>query len=197
MNNGFNILIVGVGGQGALLASRVLGNYALLKGFDCKLSEVHGMSQRGGSVVTHFKMSKKVYSPVIEPKQADILLAFEALECGRYSHYVKDGGLIIANTQKILPVSVISGGYEYSHNILDELKRGGLNVNVLNAADIALKAGNIKALNIVMIGFTAALAGMDFDTITEAVKISVPKKTLKINLIALEFGYKYKEVNNV
>lgn len=193
MDNGLNILIVGVGGQGALLASRVLGNYALLKGYDCKLSEVHGMSQRGGSVVTHFKMGEKVYSPVIEPKQADILLAFEALECGRYAHYVKDGGLIIANTQKILPVSVTSGGYEYRHDILNELKSQDLNVNELDAADIALKAGNIKALNIVMIGFTAALSGLDYYTITEAVKKSVPRKTLNINLTALDYGYKLKQ----
>ena len=104
-----NVLIAGVGGQGTLLASRVLGRYALAQGSDCKLSEVHGMSQRGGSVVTHVKMGEKVYSPVIEPGGADVLLAFEALEAARYAHYVKKGGMIIVSTQKIMPMSVVTG----------------------------------------------------------------------------------------
>lgn len=189
MESSYKILIAGVGGQGTLLASRVLGQYAGLCGYDCKLSEVHGMAQRGGSVVTHFIMGEKVYSPIIEPKQADMLLAFEALEGGRYAHFVKEGGIMISNTQKIMPITVIGGDFEYRHDILGELKQKGVNVREVNAAEIALQAGSVKAVNIVMIGYAAHQADLNFDKIKEAVKNSVPPKTLDINLKALELGF--------
>jgi indolepyruvate ferredoxin oxidoreductase beta subunit len=189
MDTSCKILIAGVGGQGTLLASRVLGQYAGISGYDCKLSEVHGMAQRGGSVVTHFIMGKKVYSPIIEPRQADMLLAFEALEGGRYAHYVKDGGIIIANTQMIMPITVINGDFEYRRGILDELKQKGLNVREIDAAQVAQQAGSVKAVNIVMIGYAAHLAGLNYDIIKEAVNKCVPPKTLGINLKALELGF--------
>ena len=143
--NSVNIIISGVGGQGTLLASRVLGNYAEKCGYDCKLSEVHGMAQRGGSVVTYVKMGEKVYSPVIEQGGADVMLAFEKIEAGRYSHFLKKDGIIIASTQEIMPMPVITGGDKYPADILNELTEKGLKVTQIDAAGLAEKAGSIKA----------------------------------------------------
>ena len=184
-----NILIAGVGGQGTLLASRVLGRYALLSGSDCKLSEVHGMSQRGGSVVTHVRIADKVYSPVIEAEGADVLLAFEALEAARYTHYVKKGGIIIANTQKIMPMSVVTGAAKYPEDVLDKLTELDYNIVKIDAAGIAEGAGNIRAANIVMIGCMAKLLGIGFEEMKKAIEESVPQKSLDINLRAFEAGY--------
>lgn len=184
-----NILIAGVGGQGTLLASRVLGSYALKCGLDCKLSEVHGMAQRGGSVVTHVKMGKKIFSPVISPGEADVLIAFEALESGRYAHFVNKDGIIIASTQKIMPMSVVTGGAAYPHAMLDNLALQGYNITKTDAVAIALNAGNLKALNIVMIGCLAKLKNLNVDIVKEAIKESVPEKTLAVNLKAFELGF--------
>lgn len=184
-----NILIAGVGGQGTLLASRVLGNYALLKDLDCKLSEVHGMSQRGGSVVTHVKMGKKIYSPVISSGEADIIIAFEALEAARYSGCLKNGGMIIANEQNIMPMPVVTGEAKYPYGILDELKEKGLNVVKVNALKIAESIGNIKAVNIIILGKAAKVLGLDKEVMLCAIKESVPQKSLDINVKAFEIGY--------
>ena len=184
-----NILIAGVGGQGTLLASRVLGSYALKCGFDCKLSEVHGMAQRGGSVVTHVKMGEKIYSPIISEGDADVLLAFERIEAGRYAHYVKKDGVIIANTQVILPMSVVTGGESYPYDILEKLSQKNYTVIKTDAADLAKKCGNIKATNIVLIGCLAKMLSFDLDKIKQAITDSVPSKTLQINLKAFELGY--------
>ena len=184
-----NVLIAGVGGQGTLLASRVLGRYALAQGSDCKLSEVHGMSQRGGSVVTHVKMGEKVYSPVIEPGGADVLLAFEALEAARYAHYVKKGGMIIVSTQKIMPMSVVTGSAKYPGDILDKLTEMGYNVVKVDAVGTAERAGNIRAANIVMIGCMAKLLKIDYGQMRKAVGESVPQKSLEVNLKAFEEGF--------
>ena len=132
-----NILIVGVGGQGTLLASRVLGNYAVLTGQDCKLSEVHGMSQRGGSVVTHVRVGKDILSPIVAVGDADIIIAFEKLEALRWRHFLKKDGMMVVNDQEILPMPVITGAMEYPQDITGQLKQMNYNTLVINAAELA------------------------------------------------------------
>lgn len=184
-----NIVISGVGGQGTLLASRVLGSYAEYSGYDCKLSEVHGMAQRGGSVVTYVKMGEKIFSPVIEPGDADVLLAFEKIEAGRYSHYIKKNGVIISSTQEIMPMPVIGGSEMYPKDILDELSEKGLKVLKIDADGLALSSGSIKSANIVLIGCLTKAAKLNKEVMLQAVKDCVPQKSLAINLKAFEYGY--------
>ncbi|MGI6701442.1 MAG: indolepyruvate oxidoreductase subunit beta [Christensenellales bacterium] len=184
-----NILIAGVGGQGTLLASRVLGEYARIKGYDCKLSEVHGMAQRGGSVVTHVRIGDKVNSPVIEAGGADIIIAFEELEALRVRHYLKEGGIMLINSQKIMPMPVITGKQNYPENIVSGLIADGVKAISINAAEIAQNCGNIKAANIVMIGKMSILTGISLDDMKEVITNTVPKKFLDINLCALQAGY--------
>lgn len=186
-----NILIAAVGGQGALLASRILGELALELNFDVKVSEVHGMSQRGGSVVTYVKFGKKVYSPIIEKGAADVVLAFEKLEGARYAEYLKAGGTLIVNDQKIAPMPVIVGESTYPDLVFDD--PGSLNIKVVpvNAARIAREAGNIKAVNVVLIGLLAQLSGFEKEKWTAALKRAVPPKFLELNLKAFEMGYSY------
>lgn len=184
-----NILIVGVGGQGTLLASRVLGAFAMGRGLDCKLSEVHGMAQRGGSVVTHVKISDKVYSPIIAEGDADIILAFEELEAMRAKHYLKKDGLIIINNQQIYPMPVITGAMKYPENIIDKLQSEGIRIEVIPALDIAFKVGNVKTANTVMIGRLARLMNVSIDEMKQVVSQVVPNKFLDVNILALEAGY--------
>lgn len=184
-----NILIVGVGGQGTLLASRILGALAALKGDDCKLSEIHGMSQRGGSVVTNVKIAPKVQSPIIGLRDADIILAFEKLEALRYTNYLKEGGTIVVNSQEILPMPCITGAREYPRNIEDELKARAGKVICVNALQIAEEIGNLKCVNVVMIGALAKNLGIGFDDIAAALKAAVKPKLYDINLVALTKGY--------
>jgi indolepyruvate ferredoxin oxidoreductase beta subunit len=148
------VMIVGVGGQGTLLASRILGNTVINEGFDVKVSEVHGMSQRGGSVVTYVKYGDKVFSPIIGKGEADIILAFEMLEAYRALPYLKKGGKIIVNTQKIDPMPVITGAMEYPENIENTLSEKA-DVTFIDALELAQKAGNFKAVNVVLIGVMA------------------------------------------
>lgn len=185
----YNILIAGVGGQGTLLASRILGNYAQLLKADCKLSEVHGMAQRGGSVVTYVKISDKVYSPVIAEGDADVLIAFEQLEALRWAYNVKKGGTVIVNTQKIMPLPVIIGNAEYPPEILETLKKGNFNLYDVDALAIATECGNSKAVNTVMIGKLAKIINLDYETLKKALTLSVPEKLKDINLLALEKSY--------
>ena len=145
-----NIMIVGVGGQGTLLASRILGNTVINEGFDVKVSEVHGMSQRGGSVVTYVKYGEKVFSPVIDKGQADIILAFEKLEAYRAMPYLKKGGKMIVNVQEIDPMPVITGAAKYPENIVEKLKEN-IDVKDVDALSLAISAGNPKAVNVVFI----------------------------------------------
>lgn len=184
-----NILTVGVGGQGTLLASRVLGKYAEMKNLDCKLSEVHGMAQRGGSVVTHIKIDKLVYSPLVEEGSADIVLSFEALEALRWAHYVKREGCIITNSQEIAPMPVISGAAGYPEAISEKLKQFTPNVIVFDALSIAEKCGSVKAVNTVMLSRLAKNLKLDRDTFVKAVAESVPQKAVDLNLKAFEAGY--------
>lgn len=183
------ILISGVGGQGTLLSSRVLGAYAQKCGYDCKLSEVHGMAQRGGSVVTHVKMAEKVFSPIVEQGDADVLMAFEKSESGRYCHFIKKDGFIIASSQELMPMSVVAGGETYPKNMFETLEQKGIKVITADAAELAKKAGNIKAANIVLIGTLVKALNLDKKIMEEAIKSSVPAKTLDVNLKAFEYGY--------
>lgn len=187
-----DILIVGVGGQGTLLASRILGNYAVITGQDCKLSEVHGMSQRGGSVVTHVRVGQNVLSPIVAVGGADIIIAFEKLEALRWRHYLKKGGMMVVNEQEIMPMPVITGAMEYPQDITLKLKEMGINTLVINAAELAHECGNVKVANVVMLGALAKNLGFKKEDIIEAVKITVPAKFLDINLLAIEKGYNAK-----
>lgn len=184
-----NILIVGVGGQGTLLASRILGALAALKGMDCKLSEIHGMSQRGGSVVTNVKIAEKVTSPIIGVKDADIILAFEKLEALRYVNYLKDGGSIVVNKQEILPMPVITGARKYPENIENELTKYAKNVVCVDALSIAEEIGNLKCVNVIMIGVLAKSLNIAFEDIAKALEMAVKPKLYEINLEALKRGY--------
>ncbi len=185
-----NILIVGVGGQGTLLASRVLGNVALKMNFDVKVSEVHGMSQRGGSVVTYVKFGKKVYSPLIEKGEADLIMAFEKLEALRAIDHLRKDGKMIINEQQIDPMPVIIGKAKYPENIIDTLQKEH-RIYSLDALKIAQDCGNQKAVNIVLLGVMARLAGIDKSIFIEAINEVVPAKVLDVNLKAFEEGYNY------
>lgn len=183
-----NIMIVGVGGQGTLLASRILGNVAIGEGYDVKLSEVHGMSQRGGSVVTYVKYGEKVYSPIIDEGEADIILAFEMLEAYRALPYLKKDGVMIANTQKIDPMPVIIGAAEYPEDIEAKMSQK-VKLQAVDALELAKEAGNIKAVNVVLIGVMAKNTEIPYEKWVETIKKTVPEKFLEVNLKAFELGY--------
>ncbi|MBR0028432.1 MAG: indolepyruvate oxidoreductase subunit beta [Clostridia bacterium] len=183
-----NIMIVGVGGQGTLLASRILGKVAIKEGHDVKVSEVHGMSQRGGSVVTYVKYGEKVYSPIIDKGEADIILAFEMLEAMRALPFLKKGGKMIANTQKMNPMPVITGAMEYPENIEKKIA-DKVNLQAVDALSLAEQAGNIKAVNVVLIGLLAKSTDTDKQVWIDTIKETVPEKFLEVNLKAFELGY--------
>ena len=184
-----SIMIVGVGGQGTLLASRILGNAVISEGYDVKVSEVHGMSQRGGSVVTYVRYGDKVYSPIIDKGGADMILAFEELEALRALPYLKNGGKIIVNTQQIDPMPVITGAVKYPENIIEALKASGADVTAADALELALKAGNMKAVNVVLIGIMAKNTTVPKEVWVDTIKKTVPEKFLDVNLAAFELGY--------
>ncbi|MBR5273492.1 MAG: indolepyruvate oxidoreductase subunit beta [Clostridia bacterium] len=184
-----NILIVGVGGQGTLLASKLMGKCFVDKGYDVKVSEVHGMSQRGGSVVTYVRYGEKVYSPVIEKGEADIIIAFEQLEAARWLEYLKPDGILIANTQRIDPMPVIMGAAKYPENILEKLEQKGVKVISVDALDLAVKAGNPKSTNVVLLGVTARFLGFERDMWIDIIRSTVPEKMLDINVNAFDLGY--------
>ena len=147
-----NVMIVGVGGQGSLLASRLLGNVMISEGYEVRLSEVHGMSQRGGSVVTYVRFGSEVYSPVVNEGEADYIISFEKLEAARYANCLKKDGHIIVNAQEIDPMPVITGAAEYPHDVLSKLAGEGLDVDCMDAIDLAVQAGSPKAVNVVLMG---------------------------------------------
>ena len=183
-----NIMIVGVGGQGTLLASRILGNTVINEGFDVKVSEVHGMSQRGGSVVTYVKYGDKVYSPIIDKGEADIILAFETLEAYRALPFLKKGGKIIINNQKMNPMPVITGAAKYPENIIEKISEVADTI-VTDAASKAKEAGNIKAVNVVLIGIMAKETDIAYEKWIETIKQTVPEKFIDINIKAFDLGY--------
>ncbi|MBE6620638.1 MAG: indolepyruvate oxidoreductase subunit beta [Ruminococcaceae bacterium] len=192
MNHTTNIMIVGVGGQGTLLASRILGNVALSLGLDVKVSEVHGMSQRGGSVVTYVKYGDTVHSPIIDRGEADIILAFELLEAYRALPWLKTGGKLIVNDQRINPMPVITGATDYPDRIAQTLTECA-DTTVLDALALAARAGNIKAVNVVLIGVMAQNTGIPYEVWVQAIQGTVPPKFLEINMRAFDLGYHHKK----
>ena len=183
-----SLMIVGVGGQGTLLASKLLGKLLVAEGYDVKVSEVHGMSQRGGSVVTYVKYGDKVYSPVIAEGEADYIVSFEKIEAARYVQCLKAGGKIIVNTQQIDPMPVIIGAAEYPANVLDELTAAGVDVDAFDALSIAEAAGTSKAVNIVLMGRLAKYLNIEKEKWIEAIKQTVAPKFVEMNIKAFELG---------
>jgi indolepyruvate ferredoxin oxidoreductase beta subunit len=184
-----SVIIVGVGGQGTLLASRLLGAAMVSEGFDVKVSEVHGMSQRGGSVVTYVRYGEKVDSPVINEGEADVILAFEQLEAARFLPYLKQGGAIVVNTQKIDPMPVVTGTASYPEGLLDKIREKGIRLLALDALSLAEEAGSQKAVNVVLIGAMAKKLNSDPDIWIKAIQETVPPKFLEMNLKAFQLGY--------
>ena len=183
-----NIMIVGVGGQGTLLTSRIIGKTALAAGLDVKISEVHGMAQRGGSVVTFVRFGDKVSEPVVEEGQADVIISFERLEAQRYAHFLKKDGVLVVNDARIDPMTVVIGAKEYPENILENLKKEH-ELYSLDGAKLALELGNSKVLNSVILGFAAKFVGFDKELWLDTVKATVPPKTIDINVKAFLTGY--------
>lgn len=184
-----SILIVGVGGQGTLLASRLLGGAMMDQGYDVKVSEVHGMSQRGGSVVTYVRYGDKVYSPIIAQGEADVLLAFEALEAARYLPWLKPEGTVVVNTQQMDPMPVVTGVAEYPKDILGKVREQGVKVVALDALGMAEEAGSSKAVNVVLIGAMAKKLDLPKEVWIDTIKETVPSKFIDMNLKAFELGY--------
>ncbi len=184
-----NIMIVGVGGQGSLLASRIIGNAALSAGYDVKVSEVHGMAQRGGSVVTYVRYGEKVESPVICEGEADVILSFELMEAARWLSYLKVGGRLITSTQKINPMPVVAGACEYPEALAEKMENKGVNITAVDAVALAEEAGSSKAANVVLIGAMAKSCDFSKEELYEAMKSCVPAKLLAINEKAFELGY--------
>lgn len=185
-----NILIVGVGGQGILLTGRIMGNHAMDKGLDVKMSEVHGMAQRGGSVVMQVKYGEKVHSPLVELGEADVIFAFEKLEALRYLPYLKEDGVMIVNTQEIAPMPVVMGREAYPEQIEEKLKRACKDICFIDALSIAEKIGNVKVVNMIMIGAYAAYMEDKLSEWEQIVENTVPPRTIDMNKEALRQGYK-------
>ena len=184
-----NIMIVGVGGQGTLLASKLLGHMLLTKGYDVKVSEVHGMSQRGGSVVTYVRYGEKVYSPIIDKGQADVIISFELLEAARWTEYLKPTGKLITNTQQVNPMTVIIGAAEYPTDLIAKMESIGIDVDAIDALSLAEQAGSSKAVNLVLLGRLAKWYDFSFEEWMEAIEQSVPAKFLEMNKAAFALGY--------
>lgn len=189
MSNVKSILIVGVGGQGTLLASRLLGRAMMDEGFDVKVSEVHGMSQRGGSVETYVRYGDKVYSPLISAGEADVLLAFEQLEAARFLPYLKKGGTVVVNTQKMDPMPVVAGTAQYPEGLIDSMRAQGANVLAVDALSLAEQAGSAKAVNVVLIGALARRLEVEKEVWLRTIEKTVPPKFIELNQKAFELGY--------
>lgn len=185
-----NILFSGVGGQGILLASEITAYSLLAAGFDAKKSEVHGMAQRGGSVTAQLRYGQKVYSPLIEPGSADILVAFELMESTRYLPYLHEGSKVVVNTQKILPPSVATGKALYPENIVGLMRDQGIVVVPVNALEIAKEVGEVKTVNVVMVGAMSAFLPIDPAVCVEVIKKRVPERFREVNLKAFDAGRK-------
>lgn len=184
-----NIMIVGVGGQGTLLASKLFGYVLMQQGYDVKVSEVHGMSQRGGSVVTYVRFGDKVYSPVIDKGEADYILSFEKLEALRWIEYLKTGGQIITNTQEVDPMPVITGAAQYPDNIVEKLESAGAKVDAKDFLSIAEQAGSAKAVNIVLMGrLSRYFEDIPYEVWDKAIDEIVPEKYRELNHKALKLG---------
>ena len=183
-----NIMIVGVGGQGSLLASKLLGRLLVDEGYDVKVSEVHGMSQRGGSVVTYVRFGEKVYSPVIGRGEADFIVSFEKLEAARWAECLADGGRIIVNTQEIDPMPVITGAAVYPEGALDSCRAAGINLDAIDALALAEEAGSSKAVNIVLMGRLSKYFDIPEEKWLAAIENSVAPKFVEMNKKAFALG---------
>ena len=183
-----NIMIVGVGGQGALLASKTLGQVLLDAGYDIKVSEVHGMSQRGGSVVTYVRYGDKVYSPIIDKGEADFIVYFELLEAARYTEFLKKDGKIVVNTQQIEPMPVITGAAEYPEDLVGKMKNAGIEVDALDCLSLAEQAGTSKAVNIVLLGRLSKYMDFPEESWLKAIEKLVKPAFLEINKKAFMLG---------
>ena len=183
-----NIMIVGVGGQGSLLASKLLGTLFLNQGMDVKVSEVHGMSQRGGSVVTYVRCGDKVYSPYIDKGEADFIVSFELLEAARWVSYLKPDGIIVTNTQQIDPMPVIIGAAEYPQDLVEKMTAAGIRTDALDCLSLAEKAGSAKAVNAVLLGRLSHYFDLPEEAWIEALKAHVPHKFTELNITAFRLG---------
>lgn len=183
-----NIMVVGVGGQGTLLTSRIIGKVALEGGLDVKLSEVHGMAQRGGSVVTFVRFGERVYEPVVEEGEVDVLISFERLEAQRYAHFLKPDGIMVVNDCKIEPMTVVIGAMKYPENIIEELKKTHT-VYTVDGGRIAKELGNSRVLNSVVLGVAARHIGFSEEDWLRTLAATVPPKTVDVNTRAFKAGY--------
>lgn len=183
-----NIMIVGVGGQGSLLASKLLGKLLLNRGYDVKVSEVHGMSQRGGSVVTYVRFGERVYSPVIDRGEADFIVSFELLEAARWTEYLKAGGEIIANLQRINPMPVITGAAAYPEELAGKIAKAGISIDAFDALALAARAGSVKAVNLVLMGRLSRRFDFALAEWLSAIETSVPEKFREMNRKAFLLG---------
>ena len=183
-----NVMIVGVGGQGSLIASKLLGYLLLNEGYDVKVSEVHGMSQRGGSVVTYVRFGEKVYSPVIDKGEADFIVSFEKLEAARYVEYLKKGGRIVVNTQEIDPMPVITGAASYPENLIDKMEAEGIAVDAMDCLSLAEQAGSAKAVNLVLMGRLSRYFDIPEEKWISAIEKCVPEKFVEMNKRAFALG---------
>lgn len=184
-----SLMIVGVGGQGTLLTSKLLGRLLVSEGYDVKVSEVHGMSQRGGSVVTYVRFGEKVYSPIVERGEADYIISFEKAEAARWLPFLKKGGKMIVNTQQIDPMPVIIGAAEYPENVIEEMIALGVDIDAIDALTPALEAGSAKAVNIVLMGRLARHFDIPREKWTAAIEQSVAPKFVEMNEKAFALGY--------
>ncbi|HEY3266045.1 MAG TPA: indolepyruvate oxidoreductase subunit beta [Armatimonadota bacterium] len=191
MADALNVLIVGVGGQGTILAGKVLARVAVLSGKDVKFSEIHGMAQRGGSVVTQVRIGDAVHSPTIDPACADFLLAFEQLEGLRWAHMLRPGGTIIVSTQRIDPATVLMGVAVYPSDVLEQLALRGV-VVALDALEMACAVGNSKASNVVLLGRLARGLGLSRDLWEQALRDVIPARHLEVNEAAFAAGWSSK-----
>ncbi len=183
-----NIMIVGVGGQGSVLASKLLGKLFTSENYDVKVSEVHGMSQRGGSVVTYVRYGDKVYSPIIDKGQADFIVSFEILEAARWLEYLKPNGQIVTSTQQIDPMPVLTGVMNYPENLLEKLQNSGVKIDALNCLELAEKAGSSKAVNLVLMGRLSHYFDIPESKWLKAIEECVPSKFLELNKKAFALG---------
>ena len=186
-----NIMIVGVGGQGTLLTSRILGGLALAGGYDVKLSEVHGMAQRGGSVVTFVRYGENVAEPIVEEGQADVIIAFEKLEALRYAHYLKKDGALIVNDWRIDPMPVVTGAAQYPKDIIETLEKE-YRVYKINATEESKKIGNPRVFNLIILGIAAQHMDFTKEQWYQVIEKTVPPKTIEINKKAFDLGYEMK-----
>ena len=183
-----NIMIVGVGGQGSLLASKLLGRLLLSRGYDVKVSEVHGMSQRGGSVVTYVRFGKRVCSPIIDKGEADFIVSFELLEAARWTSYLKPEGTVVVNTQQINPMPVVIGAMDYPGQLVDKMQALGVKVDAFDALSVANEAGSSRAVTIALMGRLSKYFDFSQEEWMQAIEASVPAKALELNKKAFLLG---------